>query len=92
VYLDASQLAFLYRLGKSPEGQQLQMLISAEIAQTNEQLRKLSGDGLLREQGRAVFLDDLMRKLTVDPSARTETRRPKPFDSTAPNGTRAPHP
>ncbi len=83
MHLDASQLSFLYRLGKSPEGQQLLMLISAEIESTNEQLRKLSGEGLLREQGKAIFLDELKRRITVDPSARNEIRRPKPFDSTA---------
>ncbi len=58
------------------------MLISAEIESTNRQLRKLSGELLLREQGKAVYLDELMERLNVDPSARLASRLPRPFDST----------
>ncbi len=54
------------------------MLISTEIESTNEQLRKLSGESLLREQGKAIYLDELMKRLTVDPSVRLDPRRPKP--------------
>lgn len=52
------------------------MLISAEIADTNKQLRKLSGEGLLREQGKAIYLDWLMERFNVDPSARPVPKRP----------------
>jgi hypothetical protein len=82
VHLDAAQLSFLTRLGKSPEGQQLQMLISVEIKATNEQLRKLSGEALLREQGKAIFLDEFMLRMTRE-SAPLEPRRPRPIDSSA---------
>ena len=82
--LDASQLDFLYRLGKSPDGQQLKSLISAEIADCNVELRKATGESLYRMQGRALYLDELQRHLTVLPSsARPQQRRPMPFDSTA---------
>lgn len=83
MHLDASQVSFLLRLGKSPDGQQLLGVILAEIESCNEQLRKQSGESLLREQGKAVFLDELKRRLTQDLSARNEPRRPTPFGSTA---------
>ncbi len=83
MHLDASQLSFLYRLGKSPEGQQLQVLISAEIDWCNVQLRKQSGEDLLREQGKALYLDMLMKWLTTDPSARQVSKRPMLIGSSA---------
>jgi hypothetical protein len=83
MHLDATQASFLSRLGKSPEGQQLLVLISAEIESCNEQLRKQTGEGLLREQGKALYLDELKHRLMFDASARLEKRRPTPFDSTA---------
>jgi len=62
MHLDATQLGFLGRLGKSPDGQQLMMLIKAEIEGCNERLRKLSGDELLREQGKARYLDEFAKR------------------------------
>lgn len=59
------------------------MLISAEIESTNKQLRKLSGESLLREQGKAIFLDWLMERFNVDPSARPVSKRPTLIDSAA---------
>lgn len=59
MHLNATQLDFLGRLGKSPDGQQLLALIQAEITECNIQLRRLSGDALLREQGKAMYLDRL---------------------------------
>lgn len=82
MHLDATQASFLFRLGKSGEGQQLLTLISAEIESTNAQLRKLSGEDLLREQGKAIYLDEFVRRMTRDPSARPVQRLPRPFDST----------
>lgn len=65
MHLDASQLEFLGRLGKSPEGQQLQALIKAEVEDVNEQLRKLSGESLIRAQGKAIYLDEFLTRLTM---------------------------
>lgn len=63
MHLDATQLEFLARLGRSSEGQQLQVLLKARIADANEQLRKKSGESLIQEQGRANELDELVAYL-----------------------------
>ena len=55
---DDTQVNVLKRLGKSPDGQQLIALIQAEIAECNGTLRKSTGEGLLREQGKALWLDE----------------------------------
>lgn len=73
--LNALQLDFLARLGKSPDGQQLRALISAEIADSNTLLRKLSGDALLREQGKAIYLDDFVSRLSQPQSALVAPKR-----------------
>ena len=58
--LDAAQLEFLVRLGKTPDGQQLKLLLEAQVAAVNGRLRKQTGDELIREQGRALMLDELI--------------------------------
>lgn len=73
--LNALQLGFLSRLGKSPDGQQLLALIQAEIEESNGLLRKLSGDALLREQGKAVYLDELVSRLLQHQSALVAPKR-----------------
>jgi thioredoxin-like negative regulator of GroEL len=74
--LNATQLEFLTRLGKSPEGQQLQALIKAEIDETNVQLRSLTGEHLYREQGKATYLDALAGHLTGRMPKRDAPRAP----------------
>lgn len=73
-------------LGKSPLGQQLKALIKTCSEDSNAKLRILTGEMLIREQGRAQMLDELTGllegpKLTLprDLSA----RRPAHFDSLA---------
>ncbi len=75
MHLNALQLDFLARLGKSPDGQRLLLLIQAEIAESNASLRKLSGDALLREQGRAAYLDSLAAKLSPSQSVPVPPKR-----------------
>ena len=75
MHLDAAQLEFLHRLGKSPDGKQLLMLINAEIADCNVALRKVSGDALLREQGKAQYLDELVQRLTQPATAPARPKR-----------------
>ena len=75
MHLNALQLGFLARLGKSPDGQQLLVLIQAEIAESNASLRKLSGDALLREQGKATFLDDFVSRLSQPQPAPVPPKR-----------------
>jgi hypothetical protein len=83
MHYGATQLEFLKRLGMSPDGQQLIGLIQAEIAECNQTLRKSTGEQLLREQGKALFLDELLRKMTQAKSAQTVTRRPTSTDWSA---------
>lgn len=85
--LDAAQLAFLGGLGKSPTGQQLKMLIQLEIADCNEQLRKaVDMHAILREQGKALWLDEFARRLEHDPQPSQLVKRfPRPFPTAADN-------
>jgi len=81
--LDASQLSFLSRLGKSPDGQQLLALIQAEIVESNSRLRQLSGDFLLREQGKAVYLDEFASRLRSQSVPTLSKRVPTLIDEPA---------
>ncbi len=82
--LDAAPPGFLDRLGKSPDGRQLLTLISAEIADCNATLRKATGEGLYREQGKALFLDELRSYLEgKTQTARPMSKRPTLIDSSA---------
>ncbi len=80
---DAAQLDILTRLGKSPDGQQLIALIQTEIAECNSTLRKSTGEGLLREQGKALWLDEFLQRLTQPESVQRVPRRPTPLDPAA---------
>lgn len=62
--LTETQLQFLARLGKSPDGQLLLALIQTEINAVNVDLRKVGGEALYRLQGRAASLDELVALLT----------------------------
>lgn len=79
MHVSTQQREFLAGLGKSPGGQQLLVLIQAEIEESNTLLRKLSGDALLREQGKALFLDNLVRWLSQSPSAPVSPKRTPAF-------------
>lgn len=61
--LTPQQLEYLARLGRAPEGLMLKQLCKAWIDEANGNLRSKSGEHLLREQGRAVMLDELTRYL-----------------------------
>jgi hypothetical protein len=80
MHYDAAQLDFLKRLGMSPDGQQLLGLIQAEIAACNLTLRTSTGEQLLREQGKALFLDEFLQRMTRPTSAQIVSRRPTPID------------
>lgn len=72
MHLDAAQLEFMERLGKTPDGQQLKSILLREIEDSNMRLRTLKGDALLNEQGRATTLDELVSRL----SQKVPARRP----------------
>lgn len=75
--LNTMQLDWLARLGKSPDGQLLRGLLTAEVSESNSALRKLTGDLLVREQGKALFIDRLLDVL--DPKPKPPPRQLKPF-------------
>lgn len=82
MHLDSNDLAFLARLNKSPEGRQLVKLLQAKQAECNEKLRTTTGEEVLRWQGRALAIDEMLddlataeRKLTRSkPSVTSPTR------------------
>ena len=81
--LGAPQIAFLQTLGKSPDGLQLLGLIQAEIAESNSALRKLAGENLYREQGKAQWLDEFAKRLTRSASAQVIQAHPMRFQTPA---------
>jgi hypothetical protein len=81
--LQDRELQFLARLGKSAEGLHLLGLIQAEIAEVNGNLRKLTGESLYREQGKAQWLDEFVRRLETDATAQRIARRPTPIAAAA---------
>jgi hypothetical protein len=81
--LQDQELQFLARLGKSPEGLHLLMLIQAEIAEVNGDLRKATGETLYRAQGKALWLDEFRKRLEHDATAQRIARLPRPTASAA---------
>lgn len=65
MHLDASQLEFLARFSKSPEGYTLIKLLRAKLAEVEGKLRTQSGEELYRTQGRAVQLDELLADIAT---------------------------
>lgn len=82
MHLNSDDLAFLARLNKSPEGRQLLRLLQAKQAECNEKLRAVTGEEVLRWQGRALAVDEMIadiataeQKLTrAKPSVTSQTR------------------
>lgn len=80
--LDTDDLAFLARLSKSPDGRRLLQLLQAKQAECNDKLRTTTGEEVLRWQGRALAVDEMIadiaqaeQKLTrVKPSVTSQTR------------------
>ena len=76
MHLSNTQLQFLSRLSKSPDGQMLLQMFKAKLAESDLKLRSATGEEVYRAQGRAQafaeMIDDLAKadeKLTrVSPS------------------------
>jgi hypothetical protein len=80
--LSESQLLFLARFAKSPEGREFTELLRAELAEVEKALRTQTGEELYRQQGHAQRLDKLIAditdasaKLTASRSSVSPTRR-----------------
>lgn len=78
---DAAQLAIWEGLGKSPAGQQLKQQLQAMVDEVDKDLRSLSGEPLLRAQGRAVLLDEQLGLLSGKPAGarRDVTKAPQAY-------------
>lgn len=63
MHLSSDDLQFLARLSKSPDGQALLKLLRAELAEADAMLRKATGDEMFRCQGRAQYLDGLIKTI-----------------------------
>lgn len=82
MHLSKDDLAFLARLSKSPDGRQLLRMLQAKQAECNEKLRATTGEEVLRWQGRALAVDEMIadiaqaeQKLTRNaPSDTSRTR------------------
>jgi len=77
IRLNTEQLRVLEAIGKAPGNVQFRQILDAVIADANANLRKLTGEALLREQGKALFLDELAGKLwppTIRATLVTESR------------------
>jgi len=88
--LNTDDLGFLARLSKSPDGRRLLQLLQAKQAECNDKLRRTTGEEVLRWQGRALAVDELIddiataeQKLTRNAPSATSRTRPVSF---APHG------
>ncbi|MBS0330801.1 MAG: hypothetical protein JSR30_13170 [Proteobacteria bacterium] len=83
--LSTDDLAFLARLSKSPDGRRLLQLLQAKQTECNDKLRSTTGEEVLRWQGRALAVDELIadiaqaeQKLTRNGAPVTSQARPVP--------------
>lgn len=85
VSLTQEQLMTLARVARTPEGQSFLALLKTWQADVDKQLRTASGEELLRRQGDAQRLDELVGYLAGAAEARLNTlsqsRRPIPLRS-----------
>lgn len=58
--LEHEQLAFLAGLAGSTQGKLFKQVMEGKLAEVDKQLRRLSGDDVLRAQGKAQALEDLI--------------------------------
>jgi hypothetical protein len=62
--LSSSQLTFLARFAKTPDGRAMFELLKAKLAEREASLRKQTGEEIYRCQGRALELDELLADIT----------------------------
>jgi len=62
--LSSAQLGFLARLSKAPDGQLLLELLKARQVERDTSLRRATGEEVLRAQGRALELSEIIADIT----------------------------
>lgn len=70
--LSTEDLQFLARFARMPDGARLLTLLRARLAERDSELRKARGEDVIRAQGRAQELDEL---ITVIESADPQLKR-----------------
>lgn len=82
--LSTTDLEYLRRFARSPDGRQWLDILQRNLAETDVKLRTTIGDDLLRTQGRAQLLAELIDQVTKAEAvlARAAPRR----QVAAPNG------
>lgn len=78
MHLDSTQLQFLARFSKTPDGQFLIGVLQAKLKEVEANLRRTTGEEVYRCQGRALELDDLM---TLFESADASLKRSASIDT-----------
>jgi hypothetical protein len=73
--LSSSQLGFLARLSKSPDGQFLLELLKARLAERDTALRRATGEEVHRNQGRALELSEIIADITEADERLTRSRQ-----------------
>ncbi len=80
--LSESQLLFLARFSKSPEGKEFLELCKAKLAERDAKLRSAEGAEVHRQQGRALELDEMIADVTeaqAKLTANQSAARPRRF-------------
>lgn len=60
MHLGNNHLDLLERFAKTPEGQMVVQVLTARLADTDKELRSLSGENLYRTQGKAQELEKVL--------------------------------
>jgi len=64
MHLNGTQLQFLSRLSKTPDGLMLLQVLQAKLAESDASLRSATGEEVYRAQGRAKAFAEMIDDLT----------------------------
>jgi hypothetical protein len=73
MHLNGTQLQFLSRLSKTPDGLMLLQVLQAKLAESDLKLRSATGEEVYRAQGRAQAFDEMIADLTKADDRLTRT-------------------
>lgn len=64
MHLNGTQLQFLSRLSKTPDGLMLLQVLQAKLAESDAKLRSANGEEVYRAQGRAQAFAEMIGDIT----------------------------
>ena len=73
MHLNGTQLQFLSRLSKTPDGLMLLQVLQAKLAESDAKLRSAIGEEVYRAQGRAQAFAEMIGDLTSADDKLTRT-------------------